>query len=102
MCGIVGLFGKTPVITEALGAHLAAMLIQLGDRGPDSAGVAVYRDPAPAGACKVSLFSPEEAIDWATVAADLGAAFGGASDPEVRATHAVLVVDTDAASVQAW
>jgi methylamine---glutamate N-methyltransferase subunit A len=102
MCGIVGLFAKSSAITESLGAHLAEMLVQLGDRGPDSAGVAVYRDPAPPGACKVSLFSPEAAIDWAAVAADLGEAFGGATDPEVRATHAVIVVDTDAASAQGW
>ena len=49
MCGIVGLFAKSPEIEEALGAHLAAMLAQMSDRGPDSAGVAVYRDPAPSG-----------------------------------------------------
>jgi glutamate synthase domain-containing protein 1 len=40
MCGIVGLFAKSSAITESLGAHLAEMLVQLGDRGPDSAGVA--------------------------------------------------------------
>jgi methylamine---glutamate N-methyltransferase subunit A len=102
MCGIVGLFAKSSAITESLGAHLAEMLVQLGDRGPDSAGVAVYRDPAGPGACKVSLFSPDAAIDWAAVAAGLGEAFGGATDPEVRATHAVIVVDTDAASAQEW
>src|ERR671931_197566 len=102
MCGIVGLFGKSSAITDSLGAHLAEMLVQLGDRGPDSAGVAFYRDPAPAGACKVSLFSPDPAIDWAAVAADLGEAFGSATDPEVRATHAVIVVDTDAPSAQDW
>jgi len=71
MCGIVGLFGKSPAITESLGAHLAEMLVQLGDRGPDSAGVAVYRDPAPAGSCKVSLFAADPAVDWAAVAAGL-------------------------------
>ena len=38
------------------------MLVQLSDRGPDSAGVAVYRDPAPAGATKVSLHSPDAAL----------------------------------------
>ena len=58
MCGIAGLFSKSGSIEEELGAHLSAMLSQLADRGPDSAGVALYRDPAPAGACKVSLFSP--------------------------------------------
>ena len=49
MCGIVGLFCKSPELEPRLGEHLAAMLVQMNDRGPDSAGVAVYRDPAPAG-----------------------------------------------------
>ncbi len=50
MCGIVGLFAKSSGVEAQLGVHLAAMLTQMGDRGPDSAGVAVYRDPAPPGA----------------------------------------------------
>ncbi len=41
MCGIVGLFAKSTTTTEALGRHLGAMLVQLNDRGPDSAGVAI-------------------------------------------------------------
>jgi glutamate synthase domain-containing protein 1 len=102
MCGIVGLFGKSPAITESLGAQLAEMLVQLGDRGPDSAGVAVYRDPAPPGSCKVSLFSPDAAVDWAVVGAELAGAFGGASEPQVRATHAVFVVEAEAAAAEAW
>ena len=61
MCGIAGLFSKSGEVEEGLGAHLSAMLSQLADRGPDSAGVALYRDPAPAGACKVSLFRSPQA-----------------------------------------
>ena len=38
MCGIVGLFAKTPEIEQRLGEHLSAMLVQMDDRGPDSAG----------------------------------------------------------------
>jgi len=102
MCGIVGIFSKSSVVEERLGEHLAAMLVQLGDRGPDSAGVAVYRDPAPPGACKVSLYSPDPAVDWAGVARALRGEFGGDPEPLVRATHAVFVVDTDAATAQAW
>ena len=48
MCGIVGLFCKTAELEPRLGELLAAMLVQMSDRGPDSAGVAVYRNPAPA------------------------------------------------------
>lgn len=44
MCGIVGLYAKTPAVRDNLGTHVAAMLIQMGERGPDSAGVAFYAD----------------------------------------------------------
>ena len=47
MCGIAGLFSKSLDVSERLGSHLGDMLLQLSDRGPDSAGVAIYRDPAP-------------------------------------------------------
>jgi glutamate synthase domain-containing protein 1 len=42
MCGIVGLFLKHPRLQPELGLHLAAMLGVMSDRGPDSAGFAVY------------------------------------------------------------
>ena len=42
MCGIVGLFLKRPGMEAELGAHLATMLATMRDRGPDSAGFAVY------------------------------------------------------------
>ncbi len=102
MCGIAGLFSKSSPIEERLGAHLSAMLTQLADRGPDSAGVALYRDPAPPGACKVSLFSPEPVAPWAELASELAEAFGDQSEPEVRASHALFVVPAGPADVQGW
>jgi methylamine---glutamate N-methyltransferase subunit A len=101
MCGIVGLFAKSPEVEERLGVHLAAMLGQMSDRGPDSAGVAVYRDPAPLGWSKLTLFSADPREDWAAVGREF-AALGGASAPSVRASHAVLVVDADAAEAEEW
>ena len=101
MCGIAGLFSKSLDVSGGLGRHLGAMLMQLSDRGPDSAGIAVYRDPAPSGSSKVSLFSPDPQQDWAAVRESVGEVFG-AADPEVRASHAVIVVDTDAETAQAW
>ena len=46
MCGIVGLYAKNENIEQSLGLHVAAMLSQMGERGPDSAGVAFYSDPS--------------------------------------------------------
>ena len=102
MCGIVGLFAKSTEVEEGLGEHLAAMLAQMSDRGPDSAGVAVYRDPAPSGASKLTLFSSDPLQDWDALAADLRNAFGGAPEPGVRASHAVVVVDAEASDGEAW
>ena len=102
MCGIVGLFAKSPEIEESLGIHLAAMLAQMNDRGPDSAGVAVYGDPAPTGSSKLTLYSRDPAEDWRALALDLNLAFGSTPEPSVRASHAVLVVETDAEEAEAW
>jgi methylamine---glutamate N-methyltransferase subunit A len=102
MCGIAGLYTKSSALHEHLGEHLSRMLEQLSFRGPDSAGVAFYRDPAPAGSCKVSLRGVDTEPDWSIIAAELEAAFGGSSVPRVRATHAVFVVAAEAESVQSW
>jgi glutamate synthase domain-containing protein 1 len=101
MCGIAGLFSKSLDVSGHLGGHLADMLLQLSDRGPDSAGIAVYRDPAPSGSSKVSLFSADPDQDWGAVRDALAAELG-AGEAEVIASHAVIVVEADADVAQAW
>ena len=96
MCGIVGLFAKSPEIEQDLGRHVAAMLEQMSDRGPDSAGVAIYREPVAAGSSKLVLQHPDLSHDWEALAADLAGAFGGEPSLERRGNHAVLVVSAEA------
>jgi methylamine---glutamate N-methyltransferase subunit A len=96
MCGIVGLFSKSQGVSDSLGMHLGEMLLQLSDRGPDSAGVAFYRDPAPAGSTKVSLHSADPRQDWAAVGEAIG------SEPEVRGSHAVFVMEWEADDAVRW
>jgi glutamate synthase domain-containing protein 1 len=57
MCGIVGLHLREPSLYPRLGELLTGMLCQVTERGPDSAGVAVYGDPrwSPPGRSTVSL-----------------------------------------------
>ncbi len=102
MCGIAGLFSKTGTIDAQLGARLGQMIDELADRGPDSAGVALYRSPAPAGTSKVSLYSPDPDCSWGSLSAELSEAFGGGYEPEVRASHAVLIVEADADAIRSW
>src|SRR3982074_1820559 len=101
MCGIAGLYTKTDALRSQLGERLAEMLEQLSFRGPDSAGVAFYRDPAPAGACKVSLHAQADP-DWAAVGVGLAPPCGEASPPRVRSSHATFIVDAEPEAVQAW
>ena len=57
MCGIVGLHLRTPDLYPRLGELLTAMLCEMGDRGSDSAGVAIYGDSvwSPSGKGRVSV-----------------------------------------------
>jgi glutamate synthase domain-containing protein 1 len=106
MCGIAGLYTKTPALRERLGAELAKMLAQLSERGPDSAGVALYRDPAPAGHSKLSLHlaaAPADAGErWAELAEALSRTFDGAVSYDAHATQAVFRVPGGAETAQAW
>jgi glutamate synthase domain-containing protein 1 len=55
MCGIVGLHLKTQRHRDALGRLLTPMLDCMETRGPDSAGLAIYEDPTPAGYFRYSV-----------------------------------------------
>ena len=44
MCGIVGIYLKNEKFNNSLGSLLAEMLINMGSRGPDSAGFAIYNE----------------------------------------------------------
>ncbi len=101
MCGIVGLFAKTERLQPELGAHLAQMLAIMSDRGPDSAGFAVYSAPVP-GAIKLTLRAPE-GYDFEAMASRLGGALGAVPNITVRATHAVLAIPAGTlASAKSW
>jgi len=102
MCGIVGLYCKAPELEPELGRYLSAMLVQMDERGPDSAGVAIYRDPAPDGWSKLTLYSTDPVMDWDALSSELEASFGGAERTGQRAGHAVLLVAADADEAEAW
>jgi methylamine---glutamate N-methyltransferase subunit A len=89
MCGIVGLYLKDHALEPELGALLAGMLGTLCDRGPDSAGFAVYGAAAP-GAIKLTVRGPKDS-DYAAIVRRLEA--GALSMPYVvRDNHLVLTV----------
>ncbi len=92
MCGIVGLFLKDRTLEPELGAMLTDMLVTMTDRGPDSAGIAIYGEGSD-GAAKLTVQSDAPEVDFATLAADLGAAIGAEVSLRSNDTHAVLELD---------
>ena len=88
MCGIVGLFLKDPALEPRLGAMLSGMLGVLTDRGPDSAGFAVY-GAARSGIVKLTLrLSPDQ--EPAALLDRLEAALGARPAATRRADHIVV------------
>jgi glutamate synthase domain-containing protein 1 len=101
MCGIVGLFLKDAALEPELGRLLSAMLITMSDRGPDSAGLAIY-GAAAAGETKITVQSPNPRQDFAGLAERIAAATGTAVSIIEKDTHAVLTVaDAAAGAVRA-
>ncbi len=86
MCGIVGLHLRTPALYPRLGELLTGMLCEMGNRGSDSSGVAVYGDPiwSPPGRGGVSV------VDVADGADAVASAVAGCLDCDVE----VVTVDT--------
>ena len=102
MCGIVGLFLKNPALEPELGHHLETMLIEMTERGPDSAGFAVYGDPAPAGSIKLSLLADEANADWQALVGAMSRALRAPIESETAGDHAVLTIAADPAEAQTW
>ena len=92
MCGIVGLFIKDPSLEPKLGSMLNDMLITMTNRGPDSAGFAVYNDDGSSNA-KLTIQSDNAAEDFAGLDKALSEAIGTAVSIRVIDTHAVLRLD---------
>jgi methylamine---glutamate N-methyltransferase subunit A len=93
MCGIVGLLLKQPQDKPLLGEWLAPMLVCMGERGPDSAGLAVFGDVPSSEMEKrrrFSLFSSAKEIDWQAVARKFTADSAIPAQFEAIENHAVL------------
>lgn len=93
MCGIVGLFLKDKSLEPKLGEMLTEMLITMTDRGPDSAGIAIYGG-AGDGRAKITVQSADPTADFARLDEDLKDAIGTPVLMLVKSTHAVLEVPT--------
>ena len=101
MCGIVGLYTKNPDLEGRLGSMVADMLIQMTERGPDSAGFAIYHDPVATGSVKVTLQGDDQ-TNWENVKNHLGSGLDSSVSLNPISTHAVCVIKGDGEEIGHW
>lgn len=106
MCGIVGLLVKTPALRSRLGELMVPMLIGMTERGPDSAGLAVFTEPVPETERKINLYSGliEDGadFDWAGLVQSLKAHLDVDVKCDANGNHAVLTVGVAPERLRHW
>jgi glutamate synthase domain-containing protein 1 len=105
MCGIVGLLAKRPALRPRLGRLLEPMFACMGERGPDSAGLAVFAEPLAGGTRRYSLFVPDRKYPWDALLERFRQAFpqsASAARIDPRDNHAELVTAVPPPEVRAW
>ena len=94
MCGIVGLFLKKEEMAPKLGGMLTDMLVTMSDRGPDSAGIAIYGDRANGLKMTIQSDTPAETFDG--LEDNLSSVLGQPVAIRRIDTHAVLTIPKEA------
>lgn len=101
MCGIAALQLRNPLLHPRMGSLLSSMMCQIVDRGPDSAGLAVYDTPGlvSANTSTLSLLGREQGLPAAGIAAALENLLPASAGTAVRVvgdtTFVSSAVDTE-------
>ncbi|MBT8160707.1 MULTISPECIES: glutamine amidotransferase [Arthrobacter] len=87
MCGIAALQLRNPSLHPEMGRLLSSMMCQIVDRGPDSAGLAVYNTPGlvSAGTSTFSLLGKDQGMVPEAIEASLGELLPSTANALVRA-----------------
>ncbi|MDG1939828.1 MAG: glutamine amidotransferase family protein [Paracoccaceae bacterium] len=93
MCGIVGLFLKDKSLELRLGEMLTDMLVTMSDRGPDSAGIAIYKSPN-SSYKKITLQSSNPTKDFKNLKTSLDKLIHQGLQISIIDTHAIINFET--------
>ena len=102
MCGIVGLLARTAEFREQLGEMLTPMLVCMGDRGPDSAGLAIFSSEIQLPLRQFSLFSSLRKFNWVDLRDRLRRDIGETTEIEGLENHAKLTTSISPDKVRSW
>lgn len=102
MCGIVGLYLKNQELQPRLGELFTPMLVAMTDRGPDSAGFAIYRDEVSSERLKMTLRHNDDDFAWQPMSDALSTALGVDVQLLVTANIAIIKLAAVEQSVRQW
>jgi len=102
MCGIVGLLLKHDEDYSSLGRLMRPMMDCMAERGPDSAGLAVFSDPVDIGLHRFNLFIPDRRFDWQSLLKKLQQQTGAEGQISAQGNHAILVSSIEPDALKAW
>jgi len=98
----VGLLVKRDDLCDRLGELVTPMLNCMGTRGPDSAGLAVFRRPVGETERRFGLFNRLPGVDWQTLQDDLKCATGQAASLRCIGSHATVTAAVSPADFKTW
>jgi glutamate synthase domain-containing protein 1 len=97
---------KRRTLRSSLGEWITPMLSCMGDRGPDSAGLAVFSTPqGTSGVPKIrrfSLYAGRDPIDWPALFERLREDIDGVATLTPQANHAILESAADPHRLRGW
>jgi glutamate synthase domain-containing protein 1 len=100
MCGIAALQLRNPLLHPQMGSLLSSMMCQIVDRGPDSAGLAVYNTPGLVsdGTSTLSLLGKDQGIALPEIKSSLDALLPSAAAAAVRVVGDTTLVSAAVAT----
>lgn len=102
MCGIVGLLIKKPEQRDRLGEWMVPMLVGMTERGPDSAGLAVYSEEGHGSALKFNLYAPSPHYVWSAVEKSFAEHCKATPRVVIKGNHAIFAAEVSEESVRTW
>lgn len=101
MCGIIGLLAKTAELRNSLGALIVPMFDCMAERGPDSAGLAVFGVPVTPTKRRISL-SGAAKFNWDSLGDSVRSDFDASVAFKACDNHAELVTTGNVELFRLW
>jgi glutamate synthase domain-containing protein 1 len=102
MCGIVGLLVRRAERRASLGEYVMPMFRCMSDRGPDSAGLAVFMEPLEGAARRFNLYSPHRDYNWPELREALARQTTASCEIHAIENHATLRSSIDPQALRGW